>query len=92
MNNSLMRSRYPRWKQFGSRIRDGKKSDPGSGFKIPDPQHRLFISVADPSLFGVHPDPRIHASDLNTILSAFLLFEGIFTSLFKDKKVKRVTK
>ena len=35
---------------------------------------------------------RSHASDLNTILSAFLLFEGIFTSLFKDKKVKRVTK
>jgi hypothetical protein len=28
----------PGWRQFGSGIRDGKKSDPGSG-KIPDPPH-----------------------------------------------------
>ncbi len=25
--------------QFGCGIRDGKKSDPGSGINIPDPQH-----------------------------------------------------
>jgi hypothetical protein len=29
----------PGWRQFGSRIRDGKKSDSGSGINIPDPQH-----------------------------------------------------
>jgi hypothetical protein len=29
----------PGWKQFGSGIRDGKKSNPGSGINIPDPQH-----------------------------------------------------
>jgi hypothetical protein len=29
----------PGWRQFGSGIRDGKKSDPGSGINIPDPQH-----------------------------------------------------
>jgi hypothetical protein len=29
--NSLMRFRDPGWRQFGSGIRDGKKSDPGSG-------------------------------------------------------------
>jgi hypothetical protein len=36
--NSL-RIRDPGWRQFGSGIRDGKKSDPGSGINIPDPQH-----------------------------------------------------
>ena len=35
--NSLMRIRDPGWRQFGSGIRDGKKSDPGSGINIPDP-------------------------------------------------------
>jgi hypothetical protein len=39
--NSLMRIRDPEWRQFGSGIRDGKKSDPGSGINIPDPQHWL---------------------------------------------------
>ncbi len=29
--NSLMRIRDPGWRQFGSGIRDGKKSHPGSG-------------------------------------------------------------
>jgi hypothetical protein len=29
----------PGWRQFGSGIGDGKKSDPGSGINIPDPQH-----------------------------------------------------
>jgi hypothetical protein len=29
----------PGWRQFGSGIRDRKKSDPGSRINIPDPQH-----------------------------------------------------
>ncbi len=29
----------PGWRQFGSWIRNGKKSGPGSGINIPDPQH-----------------------------------------------------
>jgi hypothetical protein len=29
----------PGWRHFGSGIRDGKKSDPGSGINNPDPQH-----------------------------------------------------
>ena len=33
-----MRFRDPGWRQFGSGIQDGKKSDPGSGINIPDPQ------------------------------------------------------
>ncbi len=37
--NSLMRIRDPGWRQFGSGIRDGKMSDPGSGINIPDPPH-----------------------------------------------------
>jgi len=41
--NSLMRIRDPGWEQFGSGIRDGKKSDPGSGINIPDPQHWLQV-------------------------------------------------
>ncbi len=36
-----MRIRDPGWRQFGSGIRDGKKSDPGSGINIPDPPHWL---------------------------------------------------
>ncbi len=43
--NSLMRIRDPGWRQFGSGIRDGKKSDPGSGINIPDPQHCLKEST-----------------------------------------------
>jgi hypothetical protein len=42
-----MRIRDPRWRQFGSGIRDGEKSDPGSGINIPDPPHcanALFCS------------------------------------------------
>jgi hypothetical protein len=35
--------RDPGWRQFGSGIRDGKKSDPGSGINIPDPQHCLQV-------------------------------------------------
>jgi hypothetical protein len=30
------------------RIRDGKKSDPGSGINIPDPQHCLLLT--DPNM------------------------------------------
>jgi hypothetical protein len=41
-----MRIRDPGWRQFGSGIRDGKKSDPGYGINIPDPQHCLFGSQA----------------------------------------------
>ncbi len=37
--NSLMRIQDPGWRQFGSGIRYEKKSDPGSGINIPDPQH-----------------------------------------------------
>ncbi len=37
--NFLMRIRDPGWRQFVSGIRDGKKSNPGSGINIPDPQH-----------------------------------------------------
>jgi hypothetical protein len=37
--NSLMRIRYPGSGMETVRIRDGKKSDPGSGINIPDPQH-----------------------------------------------------
>jgi hypothetical protein len=37
--NSLMRIRDPGSGMETVRIRDGKKSDPGSGINIPDPQH-----------------------------------------------------
>ncbi len=39
--NSLMRIRDPESGMETVRIRDGKKSDPGSGINIPDPQHCL---------------------------------------------------
>ncbi len=52
-----MRIRDPGWRQFGS---DGKKSDPGSGINIPDPQH-WFIDLLDPDplVRGTDPDPSI---------------------------------
>jgi hypothetical protein len=37
--------RDPGWRQFGSGIRDGKKSDPGSGINIPDLQHWLWTTT-----------------------------------------------
>jgi hypothetical protein len=33
------------------RIRDGKKSDPGSGINIPDPQHCPDVSFLELSVF-----------------------------------------
>ncbi len=35
----------PGWRQFGSGIRDVKKSDPGSGINIPDPQHCQYFDL-----------------------------------------------
>jgi hypothetical protein len=35
----------PGWGKFGSLIRDGKKSGPGSGINIPDPQHCLLGTI-----------------------------------------------
>ncbi len=43
--NSLMRIRDPGWRQFGSRIRDGKKSDPGSGIRD---KHSGSATLVDP--------------------------------------------
>jgi hypothetical protein len=40
----------------GSGIRDGKKSDPGSGINIPDSQH-CFVTDADPG-DPKHTDPQ----------------------------------
>jgi hypothetical protein len=37
----------PGWRQLGSGIRDGKKSDPGSGINIPDPQHCFKLKTLD---------------------------------------------
>jgi hypothetical protein len=37
----------PGWRHFGSGIREGKKSDPGSGINIPDPQHWFLIEFID---------------------------------------------
>jgi hypothetical protein len=36
------------WRQFGSGIRDGKESDPGSGINIPDPPHwtQLWATIS----------------------------------------------
>jgi hypothetical protein len=64
--NSLMRIRDPGWKQFGSGIRDGRKSASGSGIRDERPgsyflEHRnhflLFLgSVADPGCLSRIPD------------------------------------
>jgi hypothetical protein len=40
----------PGWRQFGSGIRDGKKSDPGSGINIPDPQYCFFLKNGSAAL------------------------------------------
>jgi hypothetical protein len=38
------------------------------------------------------PDPAIFVIDLQDASKKLLLFEGTYTSFFKDKKSKRVTK
>jgi hypothetical protein len=55
--NSLMRIRDPGWRQFGSGIRDGKKSDPGSGINIPDLPHWIFIAL--PKFYARHLGVKI---------------------------------
>jgi hypothetical protein len=43
------------------RIRDGKKSDPGSGINIPDPQHCIFqLFVHQKHASETHLDPHHH--------------------------------
>jgi hypothetical protein len=44
--NSLMRIRDPGWKQFGSGIRDGKKSDPGSGIRDKHPGSPTLLKLS----------------------------------------------
>jgi hypothetical protein len=43
--NSLMRIRIRDLFNPGSGIRDGKKTDPGSGINIPDPPHWLEMNL-----------------------------------------------
>ncbi len=43
--NSLMRIRDPEWRQVGSGIRDGKKSDPGSGIRDKHPGSATLVYV-----------------------------------------------
>ncbi len=50
--NSLMRIRDPGWRQFGSGIRDGKKSDSGYGINIPDPPHWLDWYYTEQNKWG----------------------------------------
>jgi hypothetical protein len=42
-----MRIQDPGWKEFGSGIRDGEKSHPGSRIRknIPDPQHCIIGNI-----------------------------------------------
>ncbi len=47
-----MRIRDPGWRKLGSGIRDGKKSDPGSGINIPDPQHCQHIKIQWEQCYG----------------------------------------
>ncbi len=39
-----MRIRDPGWRQFGSGIRDGKKSDPGSGIRDKHPGSATLVA------------------------------------------------
>jgi hypothetical protein len=48
-----MRIRDPGWRQFGSGIRDGKKSDPGSSSRIRHTGPR----AVDPHCFDADPEP-----------------------------------
>jgi hypothetical protein len=55
-------------------------------------------SVVNPWYFGMDPDSAIFFIDLQelnlkkNVFLPVLLFEGTFTSVFKEKKSKRVTK
>ncbi len=56
---SLMRIQDPGWEKFGSWIRVGKKSDPGSGINIPDPQHYVPGVFFWLILWGLYSPGRI---------------------------------
>ncbi len=60
-----MRIRDPGWRQFGSGIRDGKKSDPGSGTNIPDPQH--WAQYARGALFKGRNIQEFSVGDTSTL-------------------------
>ncbi len=60
-----MRIRDLGWRQFGSGIRDGKKSNPGSGINIPDPPH------CKKYWFFVCLDFRIHINWIRIRIQAF---------------------
>jgi hypothetical protein len=73
------------------------------GRQSDDETPKVSTSVVDPLHFGTDPDPWIHTTDLRIrillFLSVadmmpikffcFLLFEGTFTSVVKDKMSKR---
>jgi hypothetical protein len=53
----------PGWRQFGSGIWDGKKSDPGPGINIPDPQHcqrRILCTLYGAVDFLIVPSKGMH--------------------------------
>jgi len=43
----------PGWRKFGSGIRDGKHSDPGSGINIPDSQHCLQVKTCNFNYYSI---------------------------------------
>jgi hypothetical protein len=80
-----MRIRDPGWRLFGSGIRDGKKSDPGSGINVPDPQH-CSDAGTDPSFTLMRPSlfkilvVKINASMYNgKKMPSFIIKLGLLT-------------
>jgi hypothetical protein len=73
--------REGQWAQRAAR-KTGSGGRHGAPGRVPVQDKRN--SVSEMCRFGVDPDPRIHAS--NSKFFSLLLFEGSFTSFFKDKK------
>jgi hypothetical protein len=81
-----MRIRDPGWRQFGSGIRDGKKSDPGSGINIPDPQHYRYNLKGIDRPFELRGESRLIRSVItNWMLGKFfyLILKGLHHKISK---------
>jgi hypothetical protein len=77
------------WAQRAARkTGNGERHREPGRIPVQDKRNCEAINVPETCRFGLDPDPdpRIHAS--NSKIFSLLLFEGSFTSFFKDKKSK----
>jgi hypothetical protein len=93
-----MRIRDPRWRQFGSGIRDGKKSDPGSGSRDKHPGSATLPTTRPDLTHNWLNLPNDSGRSRLCLISSTVLerithlFKVNLTYLFKMKKMENLKK